>query len=63
MDNEVVEFQAGQDAYGLRRWIPGLVIDREHRADGVWVNVLPAHSQSEHDSRWVRDTDVRQARG
>jgi hypothetical protein len=62
MDNEVIEFQAGLDTFGLRRWVPGLVLGREDRDDGVWVNVLPANSESDSDSCWVQDTDIRPAR-
>jgi hypothetical protein len=57
MDYEIVEFRG--DSYGLNRWVAGSIIGHEQRADGMWVNVLPVHSESENDSLLVREKDVR----
>ncbi|HEX3816616.1 MAG TPA: hypothetical protein VHX59_27550 [Mycobacteriales bacterium] len=57
MDNEIVEFRG--DSFGLNRWVAGSIIGHEQRTDGMWVNVLPVHSESENDSLLVREEDVR----
>lgn len=62
MSGDIVEFRAGNDNFGQRLWVVGSVVAGEDREDGSWVNVLPAHSGSEHDSQWVRAADVRPAR-
>jgi hypothetical protein len=61
MDEERVEFRAGRDSFGQALWVAGLIVDRETRADGPWVKVLPAYSGSEEDAQWVRDADVRRS--
>jgi hypothetical protein len=59
MDDEHVQFRAGSDHFGQIRWAAGLVTEREERADGPWLKVLPAYSESNEDARWVRQADVR----
>ncbi|RII20458.1 hypothetical protein DSC45_04460 [Streptomyces sp. YIM 130001] len=58
-----MEFRAGRDTYGLARWVVGQVQEREQRADGPWIKVLPAYSASDEDAQWVRQDDVRGAAG
>lgn len=59
-DNDgIIEFRAGRDSYGLARWAAALVTDREQRADGEWLCVLPKNSASQEDARWVHHDDVR----
>jgi len=59
MDDVRVEFRAGRDHYGQAVWAAGLVVEREQRADGPWLRVLPAYSASDEAARWVRGVDVR----
>ncbi|NLU76243.1 hypothetical protein HCC61_26990 [Streptomyces sp. HNM0575] len=63
MDEERVEFRAGRDNYGLARWVAGLVQEREQRADGLWLKILPVCSASDEDAQWVQQKDVRSAIG
>jgi hypothetical protein len=63
MDDVRVEFRAGRDHYGQAVWAAALVVEREQRADGPWLKVLPAYSESDEAARWVRETDVRSAVG
>jgi hypothetical protein len=63
MDEEQVEFRAGRDSFGQALWVAGLIVDRERRADGPWVKVLPVYSGSDEDARWVPDADVRHSAG
>ena len=62
MDDEHVEFRAGRDHFGQVQWAAGLVVEREQRADGSWLKVLPAYSESEEAAQWVRHDDVRGGR-
>ena len=63
MDDKRVEFRVGRDHYGQAVWAAGLVVEREQRADGPWLKVLPAYSESDEAARWVRQGDVRSAVG
>ncbi|HKE69970.1 MAG TPA: hypothetical protein VKB55_11980 [Nocardioidaceae bacterium] len=59
MDDVRVEFRAGRDHYGQAVWAAALVVEREQRADGPWLKVLPAYSESDEAAHWVRETDIR----
>ena len=61
--DEQIEFRTGRDSYGLTRWVAALIIGREQRADGEWLNVLPKFSASEEDAQWVHRDDVRSSAG
>jgi hypothetical protein len=63
MDDEHVEFRAGRDHAGQAIWGIGLVVEREQRADGPWLKVLPAYSESDEDARWVSRRDTRTPAG